>query len=134
MGCLKENLALNRNMMLTYILLLCMIMRFCRYEIFYMSVETRTKLEELILAAMVDYGLNRVQRPLRLQQSLIEWFLMVWFTLGHSGQRTSVNCAEATWNNTEMPHFRKLRKKRYASGKKQSRITAKIPIKLDVKI
>ena len=26
-------------------------------------VETRTKLEELILAAMVDYVLNRVQRP-----------------------------------------------------------------------
>ena len=42
-------------------------------------VETRTKLEELILAAMVDYGLNRVQRPMWLQQSLIKWFLMVWF-------------------------------------------------------
>ena len=26
-------------------------------------VETRTKLEEPIPAAMVDYGLNRVQRP-----------------------------------------------------------------------
>ena len=26
------------------------------------------------------------------------WFLMVWFVLGHSGQRTSVKCAEATWN------------------------------------
>ena len=23
---------------------------------------------------------------------------MVWFVLGHSGQRTSVKCAEATWN------------------------------------
>ena len=49
-------------------------------------METHTKLEELIVAAMVDYGLNRVQRPLWLQQYLIEWFLMVWFTLGHSGQ------------------------------------------------
>ena len=27
------------------------------------------------------------------------WFLMVWFVLGHSGQRTSsVKCAEAAWN------------------------------------
>ena len=24
---------------------------------------------------------------------------MVWFTLGHSGQRTFVKCAEALWNN-----------------------------------
>ena len=23
---------------------------------------------------------------------------MVWFVLGHSGQRTSVKCAEAAWN------------------------------------
>ena len=61
-------------------------------------VDFRSKLEELILAAMVDYGLNRVQLPLWLQQSLIKWFLMVWFTLGHSGQRTSVKCAEAMWN------------------------------------
>ena len=53
-------------------------------------VETRTKLEELIPAAMDDYGLNRIQRPLWLQQSLIKWFLMVWFTLG--SQRTSVVC------------------------------------------
>ena len=37
--------------------------------------------------------------PLWLQQSLIKWFLMVWFTLGHSGQGTSVKCAVATWNN-----------------------------------
>ena len=61
-------------------------------------VETRRKLEKLILVAimaMVDYGLNRVQRPLWLQQSLIKWISMVWFTLGHSGQWTSVNCAEA---------------------------------------
>ena len=62
-------------------------------------VETGTKLEELILAAMVDYSLNRVQLPLWLQQSLIKWFRMVWFTLGHSGQRTYVKCAEAAWNN-----------------------------------
>ena len=27
-----------------------------------------------------------------------EWFLMVWFVFGHSGQRTSVKCAEAAWN------------------------------------
>ena len=40
-------------------------------------VETHTKLEELILGAMVDYGLNRVHRPLWLQQSLIKLFLMV---------------------------------------------------------
>ena len=52
------------------------------------------KLEELIPAAMVDYGLNRVKCPLWLQQSLIKWFLIAWFTLGHSGQRTSVKCAE----------------------------------------
>ena len=62
-------------------------------------VETRTNLEELMPAVMVDYGLNRVQRPFWLQLSLIKWFLMVWFTLGHSGQRTSVKCTEATWNN-----------------------------------
>ena len=44
-------------------------------------VETRTKLEELMIpGAMVDYGLNRVQRPLWLHQSLIKWLLMVWFT------------------------------------------------------
>ena len=45
-------------------------------------VETRTKLEERerIPAAMVDYDLNRVQRPLWLQQSLIKWFLLVWLT------------------------------------------------------
>ena len=33
----------------------------------YCLVETRTKLEELIPAAMVEYGLNRVQLPLWLQ-------------------------------------------------------------------
>ena len=62
-------------------------------------VETPTKCEELIPAAMVDYGLSRVQRNLRLQQPLIKWFIMIWFILGHSGQRTSVKCAEAAWNN-----------------------------------
>ena len=51
-------------------------------------VETGTKLEELIPAAMVD-DLNMVQRPLWLQQSLIKWFLMIWFIFGYSGQRTS---------------------------------------------
>ena len=37
-------------------------------------IETRTKLEKLIPAAMVKYGLNRVQLPLWLQQSLINGF------------------------------------------------------------
>ena len=54
-------------------------------------------LEELIPIAMVDYGLNRVQRPFWLQQSLIKWFLMVRFTLCHSDQWTSVKSAEAVW-------------------------------------
>ena len=66
-------------------------------------VETRTKLEELIPASMVDYGLNRVQRSLWLRLSLIKWFLMVWFTLGYSGQRTTVKCAEAVWNTKQGP-------------------------------
>ena len=35
-------------------------------------VETRTKLEELIPAVMVKYGLDRVELPLRLQQSLFQ--------------------------------------------------------------
>ena len=63
-------------------------------------IETHTKLEELILAAMVKYGMNRVRLPLWLKQSLINGseFLMVWFVLGHSGQRTSVKCAEVAWN------------------------------------
>ena len=43
-------------------------------------VQTRTKLEELTPAAMVDYGLNRVQHPLWLQQSLIKWFDS-WYSL-----------------------------------------------------
>ena len=49
-------------------------------------VETRTKLKELIPAAMVKYGLNRVQLPMCLLQSLFNGFLMVWFVLGQSGQ------------------------------------------------
>ena len=61
-------------------------------------VETRTKLEELIPAAMVKYGLNRVQLPLRLKQCLINGFSWYSLSQGHSGQRTSVKCAEATWN------------------------------------
>ena len=28
----------------------------------------------------------------------VKWFLMVWFVLGHIGQRTTVKCAEAMWN------------------------------------
>ena len=42
-------------------------------------VETRTKLEELIPAAKVKYGLDRVQLPLWLPQSLIDGFL--WYGL-----------------------------------------------------
>ena len=34
--------------------------------------ETRTILEELIPAVMVDYGLNMIQHPLWLQQLLIK--------------------------------------------------------------
>ena len=44
-------------------------------------LETRTKLEELIPAAMVKYGLNRVQLPLWLQQSLFNgfsWYGLSW--------------------------------------------------------
>ena len=44
-------------------------------------VETHTKLEELILVVMVKYGLNRVQLPLWLQQSLINsfwWYGLSW--------------------------------------------------------
>ena len=54
-------------------------------------VETRTKLEELIPAAMVKYGLNRVQVSLWLQQ-LVNGFL--WYGLSWA----IVNCAEAAWN------------------------------------
>ena len=53
---------------------------------------------ELIPAAMVEYGLNKVQLPLWLQQSLINGFSWHGLSLGHSGQRTSVKCAEATCN------------------------------------
>ena len=59
---------------------------------------TGTTLEELIPAAMDKYGLNRVQLPLWLQQSLINGVFMEWYVLGQSGQRTSVKCAEAVWN------------------------------------
>ena len=47
-------------------------------------VETHTKLEELILAVMVEYGLKRVQLPLWLQQSLINgfsWYGLSWVTV-----------------------------------------------------
>ena len=46
-------------------------------------VETRTKLEELIPGAIVKYGLNRVQLPLWLQQSLISGFS--WYGLSGGG-------------------------------------------------
>ena len=42
-------------------------------------IETGTKPEELILAAMVKYGLNRVQLPFWLKQSLINGFS--WYGL-----------------------------------------------------
>ena len=51
-------------------------------------METRTKLEELIPAAMVGYGLNRVQPPLWLQQSLIK---MVSHGLVYLGPQWSGN-------------------------------------------
>ena len=54
-------------------------------------IETRTKLEELIPAAMVKFSLNRVQLPL-LQQSLINSFS--WYGLSWA----IVKCAEAAWN------------------------------------
>ena len=44
-------------------------------------VETWSKLKGLIPAAMVEYGLNRVQLPLWLQQSLINgysWYGLSW--------------------------------------------------------
>ena len=47
-------------------------------------VETRMKLKELIPAAMVEYGLNRVQLPLLLKHSLINgfsWYGLSWATV-----------------------------------------------------
>ena len=47
-------------------------------------LETRTKFEELILAAMVKYGLNKVELPLWLKQSLINgfsWYDLSWATV-----------------------------------------------------
>ena len=44
-------------------------------------VETRMKFEELIPAAMVKYGLKRVQLPAWLQQSLVNgfsWYGLSW--------------------------------------------------------
>ena len=44
-------------------------------------VETHMKLEQLIPATMVEYGLNRVQFPLWFQQSLINgfsWYGLSW--------------------------------------------------------
>ena len=38
-------------------------------------VETSTKFEELIQAAMVDYDLNRVHLSLWLKESMFKWFL-----------------------------------------------------------
>ena len=54
-------------------------------------METCKKLEELILALMVEYGLNRVQLPVWLQQSLINAMVCLWA----SGQQTSVKRADA---------------------------------------
>ena len=58
-------------------------------------VETRTKLEELIPSELVKYGLNRVQLPLWLQQSLFNGFS--WYGLS-CGPQWSAKCAEAEWN------------------------------------
>ena len=47
-------------------------------------VETSTKIEELIPAAMVKYGLNKVQLPLWLKQPLINgfsWYGLSWATV-----------------------------------------------------
>ena len=47
----------------------------------YCLVETRTKLEELIPAAMVDYGLNRVSAPVvaAVPDKMVSHG--IWFTL-----------------------------------------------------
>ena len=55
-------------------------------------VETRRKLEKLIPAAMVKYGLNRVQLPLVVEAVPDKWFLMVWFVLGHSFFINVIDC------------------------------------------
>ena len=59
-------------------------------------VEARTKLEELIPAAMVIYGLNRVQLPLWLKQSLINGFS--WYSLSWATEVSEDLCADAAWN------------------------------------
>ena len=60
-------------------------------------VETRTKLEELIKAAMVEYGLKRIQLPLWLQQSLINGFS--WYGLSWA---TVANICKVCWGNMEL--------------------------------
>ena len=58
-----------------------------------------TELEELILAVLIEFGPNRVQLPLWLQQSLINCFLLYGLSvLSHNDQRTSAKCAETMWN------------------------------------
>ena len=47
---------------------------------------------------MVKYGLNRLQFPLWLRQSLINGFSCSGLSWVQSGQRISVKCAEAAWN------------------------------------
>ena len=60
-----------------------------RNSLLIVSWKPYTKFEELIPAAMVDYGQNRVQLALWLQQSLNNGFSWCGLSLGHSGQRTS---------------------------------------------
>ena len=53
---------------------------------------------------MVKYGLNRVQLPLWLEQSLINGVSWYGFVLGQSGQRTSVKYAEVKLNSKVWGH------------------------------
>ena len=61
-------------------------------------VEMRTKLEELILAAMVDYVFYiGYSSPSGCSSLCLMVSHAVWSVLGHSGQRTSIKCPEALW-------------------------------------
>ena len=58
-------------------------------------IKIRTNLQELIQTVMAEYGLNRVQLPLWLQQSLLNglsWYVM---SLGLSGQQ---KCAHYSYH------------------------------------
>ena len=61
-------------------------------------LETRIKLEELIPAAMIEYGLDRVLLPLWLQQSLIKGSHgMVCL-----GPQWSANIFKVCWGHVEL--------------------------------